>query len=105
MNPKALEQAMKKMGIKQENLDANEVIIKLADKQLIFRNPDVVKVNMMGQESYQIVGKPEEKSLARFNHDDVKIVMQQADVDELTAIKALEKEGDIAAAILYLKNQ
>ena len=104
LNPKDLEKAMKKLGVKQEEIDANEVIIKCNDKELIIKNPKVVKVNMMGQESLQINGEIEEKSLERYNEDDVKTVMDQTNCSREEAIKALEEsDGDLASAILSLK--
>ncbi len=103
MNKKALEQAMKKLNIKQEEIDATEVIIKTSSgKDLIVKNPQVAKVNMMGQETLQITGKIEEASA--FSEDDVKTVMEQANVDESTARKALEKHnGDLAEALMELQ--
>lgn len=103
MNPKMVKQAMKKMGMKQEELDAVEVIIKLRDKELIIRNPQVSKVNMMGQETFQVSGSVEE--LSDVNEDDVKTVMEQVSCSENEAKAALEKtDGDIAEAILSLQN-
>ena len=49
MNPREVQKAMKRMGIKQEEIDAELVIIKTADKDLVIKNPHVTKVNMMGQ--------------------------------------------------------
>ena len=60
MNPRKMQQMMKKMGIQQQEIDAQEVIIKTKDKQLIFSQPQVSKVNMMGQDTFQIIGVPEE---------------------------------------------
>ena len=57
MNPRQLQQAMKKLGMKQEEIDATEVIIKTPDKDIIIPNPQVMKVNMMGQDSLQITGE------------------------------------------------
>ena len=37
LNPKQLEQAMKKLGVKQVKIDAYEVVIKTKDKNLIIR--------------------------------------------------------------------
>ena len=48
MNPRQMQQAMKKMGIKQEEIDALAVIIRTRDKDIILRNPSVQKINMMG---------------------------------------------------------
>ena len=97
---------MRQMGINQDSLDAQEVIIRLADMDLVFTNPSVTKVNMAGQVSYQITGEPEERSrdsTTEINEDDIKTVMEQANVDETKARKALEEtKGDIAQAILDL---
>jgi len=99
MNKKMLEKAMKQLGMKQENIEASEVIIK-GRKTLVIKNPEVIKVDMMGQETFQITGNVEEA----FNEDDIKIVMEQANVDKEEAIKALQdNNGNIAEAILSLK--
>lgn len=102
LNPKDLEKAMKKLGVKQEEIDANEVIIKCNDRELVIKNPKVIKINMMGQESLQINGEIEERSLN--NEEDVKTVMEQTKCSRDEAVKALgESEGDIAGAILSVK--
>ncbi|MAG50667.1 nascent polypeptide-associated complex protein [archaeon] len=104
MNPKMLKQAMKRMGIKQQELDAKEVIIKTEDKEIIVRNPQVLKVNMGGQETLQISGQLEERKLKEFTEEDVDTVAEQANVTKEKAREALEKKGgDLAAAILLLK--
>jgi nascent polypeptide-associated complex subunit alpha len=109
INPRQMRQMMKKMGVAQQEIDAVQVIIKTSDSVLVFDNPEVSKVNMMGQETYQIVGTPEEQSLdtvPEINEDDIKTVMEQANVDEETAKQAIEEvEGDLAEAILKLQNQ
>ena len=51
MNPRDMQRAMKRLGIKQEEIDAREVIIRTSDKEIIIQNPQVSKVNMMGQET------------------------------------------------------
>ena len=104
MNPQMMKQAMKKMGMKQEEINAHEIIIKCADKNLIIRNPEVMKITMMGQESLQITGTIEEETL--LNHEDIQTVAQQAAVSEEKAREALEAEnGDLAAAIVRLQEQ
>lgn len=109
MNPRQMQKAMKRMGIQQEDLPAVEVIIKLSDRQLVFSQPAVAKVNMMGQETYQVVGTPEELPLEttpEINEDDIQTVVDQTGVSEEKAKEALEEaEGDIAAAILALKEE
>ena len=102
LNPKDLQKAMKKMGIKQEEIEATEVIIKTTSKDLIIKNPKVTRINMMGQESLQVTGEIEESS--GISDDDIKTVAEQAGVSKEKAIAALEKNnGDLAAAILELK--
>lgn len=107
MNSRQMKQAMKKMGIAQQDIDAKEVIIRLEDKEIVIHNPSVTKVNMMGQETYQITGEETERSLdtaPSIDKDDIETVMEQADVDEETAINAIkDANGDLAQAILYLK--
>lgn len=103
INPKQIEKAMKKMGVKQEEIDALQVIIKTEDKELIINNPHVLKINMMGQESLQITGDIEERDSKKYTEEDVKTVMEKANCKEEEARESLEKnEGDIAAAILEL---
>ena len=105
MNPRQMRQAMKRMGIQQEDLEVKEIIMKLEDKELIFKNPQVAKVNMMGQETYQVVGEAEEREIKEeISEEDIKTVMEQAKVSKEEAEKALnEYEGDLAEAILKLQ--
>ncbi len=106
INPKQMEKLMKQMGVKQEEIDAEEVIIKCSDKELIIKNPNVQKVNMMGQESLQITGEIEERSLEKFTEDDVNTVKDQTGKSDKEVRAALEESnGDLAGAILKLKNK
>ncbi|MBI2565147.1 nascent polypeptide-associated complex protein [Candidatus Woesearchaeota archaeon] len=98
--------AMKKLGIKQDELQAQQVIIVLEDKELVFNNPQISKVDMMGQVSYQIVGTPEERSrTVSISEEDVKTVMEQTRADKKSAEEAIKKhKGDLASAILELQS-
>lgn len=103
INPKDMQKAMKKMGVKQEVIPALQVIIKTSDGNLIIRDPEVIKVEMMGQESFQITG--ELVNEGRISEEDVKVVAEQAGVTEERARLVLEKhKGDLAQAILELQN-
>ena len=106
MNPRKMGQMMKKMGIQQVEIDATEVVIKTAEKNIIISNPQVSKVNMMGQQTYQIVGEEHEEAVdttPTINEDDIKTVAEQANVSEEKAKEALESaEGDLAKAIMEL---
>ena len=107
MNPRKMQQMMKKMGIQQSEIDAKEVIIRTSDKEIIIHNPNVSKVNMMGQQTYQIVGEEEERALETkptISDEDIKTVTDQTGVDKNEAKEAIEScDGDLAEAIMKLK--
>jgi len=98
---------MKRMGIAQQDIDATEVIIRCSDKNIIISNPQVAKVNMMGQETYQVVGEAHEESLdtaPELNEEDIKTVMDQTGASVERVREVLETtKGDLAEAILKLK--
>lgn len=103
IDPRLMKAAMKKMGIKQEEIHADEVIIKARGSDIIIKNPSIMKMTMAGRESFEITGEIEER---RFSEDDIRTVAGQAGVDESTAKDALEKaKGDLAQAILALKGE
>jgi len=106
MNPRKMQQMMKQLGIQQVDVPATEVIIRTEDKEIIITNPSVARVNMMGQENFQISGDIEERELSSapdISDDDIETVMEQAHVDKETAKKAIEdSEGDLAEAIMNL---
>lgn len=105
MNPRKMQQMMRQLGIQQVDLPATEVLIRLEGKEIIIRNPSVAKVNMMGQETFQISGNVEERSLQPdISLEDIRTVMEQTGADASAAKLALqETQGDLAAAILQLK--
>src|SRR3989344_6785078 len=102
MNPRKMQQMMRQMGIQQVEIPATEVIIKAGEKNIIITNPSVQKVNMMGQETFQISGNIEEQeasSTPSISEEDIQTVMEQAGVDHATAKKAIEDaNGDLAEA-------
>ena len=61
MNPKKMQAMMKQLGINQEEVEAERVIIEKLDGKTIIENPSVVKVKMQGQESWQISGEAREE--------------------------------------------
>jgi nascent polypeptide-associated complex subunit alpha len=102
MDPRLVKQAMKKMGMTQEDIPATEVIIKTKEKNLIIKNPNVQKIVMMGEQSFQITGEVEEES--PICEEDIKTIMEQTSCSKDKAISALEKSnGDLAKAILDLQ--
>lgn len=107
LDPRAMAMAMKKLGIKQTELTAKEVIIRTEDKNIIIKNPVVTRINMMGQESFQIMGEVQEISNEiNFAKEDIDTVMHQANCSEDDARSSLkDTNGDIAEAILKLKEK
>ena len=109
MNPRKMQQMMRKMGMQQQEIPATEVIIKTDDKEIVITEPSVSKVNMMGQETFQISGEIHERETSsepEISEDDVKTVVEQANCSEDEAKQALEEtSGDIAEAILKLKKE
>ena len=109
MNPRDMQKAMKRLGIKQEEIEAEVVIIKAAGRDIIIKNPQVSKVNMMGQETFQISGEiseSEPESDAEISEEDISTVMQQAGCSREDAVEALENSGNnLAEAILKLQEK
>lgn len=97
---------IKKLMKDVENIPAERVIIE-GPKRYVIENPQVVRMNVMGQDSLQVIGNlkeaPEEKEL--FTDEDVKLVVQQTGADEEDVReKLIENDGDIAKTILDLKD-
>ncbi len=110
ISPREMEKMMRQMGIKSENIEANEVVIRCADKEIVITNPVIQKVNMMGQYSFQISGEITEHSVdedaPKYTDDDIQMVMNQTNCTKSEAEDALkETEGDLAEAILILTKE
>jgi nascent polypeptide-associated complex subunit alpha len=120
MNPRKMKQMMEQMGIDVTEIDAEEVVIRTGDEELVFDGPQVTRMDAQGQETYQIVGEPEtresgdsevagavesaESDASGIREDDVEIVAQRAGVSTDEAREALEAtDGDLAAAITRLE--
>lgn len=109
MNPRMMKKLQKQLQNSTEDIDATEVIIRTKDKEIFFNNPSVTSMNMMGQQSYQIVGEPQERGLGEvadsivIPDEDIKLVASQAGVSEEQAKDALEEcGGEPAEAIIKL---
>jgi nascent polypeptide-associated complex subunit alpha len=105
MNPKQMKKMMKQMGIEMEEVDAEEVIIRTSMEELIFRNPTVTKIIARGMETFQVIGEYEVvKKAPEISEEDVKLIMEQANVSEEEARRALEEAGgDLAEALMKLQ--
>lgn len=115
INPKQLKQmerTMKKMGMDMKDInDVEEVVIVLKDKELVIKNPEVSKMNAMGQETYQVVGEAQERikgstsepTSVEIDDDDIELVASQTGKTRKEAQQALEEvNGDLAGAIMKL---
>ncbi|MDK2790043.1 MAG: nascent polypeptide-associated complex subunit alpha [Methanothermococcus sp.] len=117
MNPRMLKQMQKMMkdfGMDAKDLKAVKVIIELEDQELIFENPKVQIMDMMGTKTYSITGKPkkvkkeaekiaDEEVKLEITDEDIEMVANQCNVSKEEARKALEEcNGDLAEAILKL---
>lgn len=114
VNPRQMQQAMKKMGIKQTNVDnVTEVIIRTTDKEIVITGAEVICVDMQGSRNYQVSGNEEIRELgsasplstatASFPAEDIELVMSQTGCDRDAAINALEAvNGQPAEAILKI---
>ena len=107
MNPKKMRQMMNQLGISVEDVeDVEEVVIKSASRDFIFKSPSVTIMNAQGQKTFQIAGTPQviEKEVAvTISPEDIKLVANQAHVGEDEAKEALEAcNGNLADAIMQL---
>ncbi|MBW9223270.1 nascent polypeptide-associated complex protein [Methanothermococcus sp. SCGC AD-155-E23] len=110
---KQMERMMKEMGMETEELKALKVTIELEDKILVFEKPKVQVMDMFGNKTYTISGRPkkikkeesikDEEVKLEITEEDIQLVMSQCNVSREEALKALEEsKGDIAEAILRL---
>ena len=116
LNPRKMEQMMEQMGIDVEDIDAEEVVIRTGEYDLVFSDAEVTKMDARGQETYQIIGSPEQVESGTAGgaaggdsgsdaepsipDDDVELVATRAGVSEDEAREALEEnDGDLAAAV------
>jgi nascent polypeptide-associated complex subunit alpha len=127
MNDRKMQQMMKQMGIDMQELDAEEVIIRTSDEELVFTDADVQRMDAQGQQTYTIVGEAESRALGSGDdaavdeadagaddgddeaddgipEEDVELVAQQTGVSKSEAREALEAaDGEPAAAISDLQ--
>lgn len=108
MDPKQMASMMKQMGIKNEEVPAERVVIEKTDgSKIVIESPSVQSIDFQGQKSFQVSGKISEEagSAAKENEKtDVDIVMEECGCSREKAQKALDDaNGDLAETILSLK--
>lgn len=100
MDMRNMQKIMQQM--KTEELKVTEVVFNFPDgRQWTMAKPQVIQMNVMGQTTFQVIGKPVESS--GISEEDVKFVMEQVGVGKAEAEKTLKETGDVAATILKLK--
>ena len=105
MNPRQMNQMMRKLGINVNEIQNVEKVIILTDsKEYVFTDVEVTVMNAQGQKTFQIAGNPvinERKK--EIPQDDIQLIVDQTGKSFEEAKQALEKtQGDIAEAILLL---
>ncbi|MDR0335050.1 MAG: nascent polypeptide-associated complex protein [Methanomassiliicoccaceae archaeon] len=113
INPRQMKQAMKKMGIRNSELnDVFEVVIRMPNEELVFKYPEVSIMEVQGSKTYQITGEPESRAAgaadageggAAMPAEDIELVMSQTGCDRATAVNALQEcNGQPAEAIIKI---
>jgi len=99
-----MEKMMKKLGMKMDNIDAKEVVIKSESGDIKIKNPQVVKTTMKGQVVFQVSGDISEEE---FSEDDIELIMEQSGVKDRKKVTSALKEnnGDIVETIMKLKGE
>ncbi len=105
INPKQMNQMMRKLGISVKEIEnVEKVIIQTDTREYIFDGAEVTIMDAQGQKTYQIVGRPrvvERKE--EIPKEDIELIMEQTGKTAEEAKKALEEtKGDIAEAIMKL---
>ena len=105
VNPRAMNQMMKQMGIDTKEIDnVEQVIIRTSNTDIIFDDANVTKVAAQGMLTYQIIGNPREVPREiPIPDEDVTLVAEQTGKTPDEAKAALESSGgDLAEAIMKL---
>lgn len=100
-DPKNMEKMMKQLGVKTEDLNPDEVRVKVGDKEMVFKNPSLTKMDIKGQEMFQLQGEYEK--VENISQEDIELIAEKAEVSEKEAKEALKEKGDITEAIMSLK--
>jgi len=129
LDPRKMKQMMEQMGIDLTEIDAEEVVIRTPDEELVFDDAQVQRMDAQGQATYQVVGSPESRPRsdageadapaaagtdatdveddgadADIPQADVEIVAGRTGASEAEARAALEAaDGDLAAAVERLE--
>ncbi len=121
-DPRQMQMMMKRLGMSTEDVpDVEEVIVRTRTKDHVFRAPEVTILTIQGVRTYQVVGTPQIRPRGAASppaaggaappaaapsgppEEDVRLVMDQANVSREEAIEALfQSHGAPAEAILLI---
>ncbi len=113
MSPKKMKGMLKNMGIDIDELEGvKEVVIRMADKEIVIENATVAVMDAHGVRSYQISGDSSERPVSAEIGKEAEVIIPDSDVDlvvaqtgasaETARAALIESRGDIAAAIMKL---
>ena len=108
MNPRQMNQMMRKLGINVKDIrNVRKVIIQTDEKKYVFDEAEVTVMEAQGQKTFQIVGNPQIIEIEEeINENDINLIVEQTGVSKDEAKKALEDtKGDIAEAIMKLTEE
>lgn len=101
-DPKKVQDLMKKLNMNTREIEASKVVIKSKNSDILIHKPNIIIVNVMGKDVYQITGTVEERP--NINENDVKMIMEKTGKDRETVVSKLEElDNDLAKAIMNLK--
>jgi nascent polypeptide-associated complex subunit alpha len=122
-NQRQMEMMMRRLGMTSEPVaDVEEVIVRTRTKEHVFAQPEVTVLTVQGVRTYQIVGQPVIRprgagaaatgagsaaalpaAPAGPPEEDVRLVMEQANVSHEEAVEALRQaHGEPAEAIMKI---
>jgi nascent polypeptide-associated complex subunit alpha len=122
-NQRQMELMMRRLGMRTEEVpDVEEVIVRTRTHEHVFREPEVTILTVQGVRTYQVVGAPEIRprstspavappreggaapsAPAGPPEEDIRLVMEQANVSREEAVEALFQSGGAPAeAILKI---
>jgi len=118
-NERQMQLMMRRLGMTTEPVpDVEEVVVRTRQHEHVFRAPEVTILTVQGVRTYQVVGEPEIRprgatptappasgSAAPSGppEEDLRLVMEQANVSREEAIEALfQSHGQPAEAILLI---
>ncbi len=122
-NPRQVEMMMRRLGMTSEPVPGvEEVVLRTKTQEHVFRSPEVTVLTVQGVRTYQVVGTPEIRARGASSpraaetdaaaappepaappEEDVRLVMEQANVSREEALEALEASGGAPAeAILAI---